>query len=292
LRVARLYQGDDEMLRIVTDGAADLPQAWQKEFDIDVVPINIHFGNKTYLQGIDLDNEGFYKLVDETRKIPKTSQPSPHQFSEFYRKIAQKSDTILSIHVTGKLSGTYTSAVAAGRELVELFHVIPFDSGTGSAAIGMMCRSARQLERVGKSVNEIVKHLEIMREKGRLVLALDTLEYARLSGRVGALQVAMASLLNVKPIAVLKNGVLNMTEKIRTRKASLNHLLDLVKEEMGDQPLMMSVVHARDPLAGKDLMERARKMFNTTDLFLTDLSISVTANLGPGTVGIVAFPAE
>jgi DegV family protein with EDD domain len=280
------------MLRIVTDGAADFPEAWQKEFDIDIVPINILFGDKTYLQGIELDNEGFYKLVDETRKVPKTSQPSPHQFSEFYKKIARKGDTILSIHVTGKLSGTYTSAVAAGRELAELFHVIPFDSGTGSAAIGMMCRSARQLERVGKSMTEIVKHLETMREKGRLVLALDTLEYARLSGRVGALQAAMASLLNVKPIAVLKNGVLNMTEKIRTRKASLDRLLELIKEEMGDQPLMMSVVHARDPLAGKDLMERARKMFNTTDLFLTDLSVSVAANLGPGTVGIVAFPAE
>jgi DegV family protein with EDD domain len=280
------------MLRIVTDGAVDLPQTWQKEYGIDIVPINIHFGDKTYLQGIDLDNEGFYKLVDETRKVPKTSQPSPHQFSEIYKKIAQKGDTILSIHVTGKLSGTYTSAVAAGRELVELFHVIPFDSGTGSAALGMMCRSARQLERIGKSADEIVKHLEIMREKGRLFLVLDTLEYARLSGRVGTFQAVMVSLLNIKPLVVLKDGVLTVTEKIRTRKASLDRLLGIVKEEMGDQPLMMSVVHARDLQAGKDLLERVRTTFKTTDLFLADLSISVAANLGPGTVGIVAFPAE
>jgi DegV family protein with EDD domain len=286
------WLGDDEMLRIVTDGAVDLPQTWQKEYGIDIVPINIHFGDKTYLQGIDLDNEGFYKLVDETRKVPKTSQPSPHQFSEIYKKIAQKGDTILSVHVTGKLSGTYTSAVAAGRDLVELFHVIPFDSGTGSAALGMMCRSARQLERIGKSVDEIVKHLEIMRKKGRLFLVLDTLEYARLSGRVGTLQAVMVSLLNIKPLVVLKDGVLNVTEKIRTRKASFDRLLEIVKEEMGDQPLMMSVVHARDLQAGKDLLERVRTTFKTTDLFLTDLSISVAANLGPGTVGIVAFPAE
>jgi DegV family protein with EDD domain len=288
----RLYQGGDEMLKIVTDGAADLPQAWPKGYEIDIVPINIQFGDQAYLQGVDLDNEGFYKLVDETKRVPKTSQPSPHQFSEVYKKIAQKGDTILSIHVTSKLSGTYTSAVAAGRELMELFRVVPFDSGTGSAALGMMCRSARQLERVGKSLDEIVKHLEVMRERGRLVLALDTLEYARLSGRIGTLQAALASVLKIKPIAVLKDGVLNMTEKIRTRKASLDRLLEIVKEEMGDQPLMMSVVHARDPLVGKELMEQARKMFTTTDLFLTDLSISVAANLGPGTVGIVAFPAE
>jgi DegV family protein with EDD domain len=280
------------MLRIVTDGAADVPQAWQKEYEIDIVPINIQFGMKTYLQGVDLDNEGFYKLVDENKKLPKTSQPSPHQFGEFYQRIAQKGDTILSIHVTGKLSGTYASAVTAGRELVDMFCVIPFDSGTGSAALGMMCRSARQLDRLGKSLEEIVKHLETMREKGRLVLTLDTLEYARLSGRVGTLQAALASVLKIKPIVVLKNGFLNMNEKIRTRKAALDRLLEIVREEKGDQPLMMSVVHARDPLAGKELMEQARKMFNTTDLFLTDLSISVAANLGPGTVGIVAFPAE
>ncbi len=280
------------MLRIVTDGAADLPQAWQKEYEIEILPINIQFGEKTYLQGVDLDNEGFYQLVEKTQKVPKTSQPSPHQFSEFYQKIARQGDTILSVHVTAKLSGTYASAAAAGRELVDRFLVVPFDSGTGSVAIGMMCRSARQLERLGKSLDEIVKHLETMRQKGRLVLTLDTLEYARLSGRVGALQAALASALKIKPIAVLKDGVLNMTERIRTRKAALERLMEIVKEEMGDQPLMMSVVHARDPLAGKELLEQARKMFKTTDLFLTDLSISVAANLGPGTVGIVAFPAE
>lgn len=280
------------MLRIVTDGAADVPSGWLAEFGIEIVPIHLNFGEKSYLQFVDLDNAGFYKLVDETRRIPKTAQPTPHEFSETYKKVAQPGDTILSIHVTSKLSGTYASAVAAGREVAGTFNVIPFDSGTGSAGIGMMCRAARQLERAGKTPDEIVKHLEVMREKGRVILALDTLEYARLSGRVGTLQAALASVLNVKPIAILKDGMLNMTEKIRTRKASLDRLLELVKEEMGDQPLMMSIVHARDPQAGQDLLERARTTFQTTDLFLTDLSISVAANLGPGTVGIVAFPAE
>lgn len=280
------------MLRIVTDGAADVPQAWQTEFEIYVVPIHINFGEKSYLQFQDLDNEGFYKLVDETKRVPKTAQPTPTEFSETYKKVAQPGDTILSIHVTSKLSGTYDSAVAAGREVAGQFNVVPFDSGTGSAAIGMMCRSARQMERAGKSIEEIVAHLEVMREKGRVILALDTLEYARLSGRVGTLQAALASVLNVKPIAILKDGALNMVEKIRTRKASLDRLLQMVKEEMGDVPLMICIVHARDPKAGEDLLERARSLFNTTELYLTDLSISVAANLGPGTVGIIAFPAE
>jgi len=280
------------MLRIVTDGAADVPQAWQTEFDIQVVPIHINFGEKTYLQYIDLDNEGFYQLVDQTKRIPKTAQPTPHDFSEFYKKIAQPGDTILSIHVTSKLSGTYASAVAAGRDLAETFNVVTFDSATGSMALGFMCRAARQMERAGKSLEAILEHLESMRATGRLVLALDTLAYARMSGRVGTLQAALASVLNVKPIAVLKDGLLIMTEKVRTRKASLERLLAMVKEDAGDQAVMMAIVHARDPKAGEALLEQARTMFNVKEILLNDLSISLAANFGPGTVGIVLFPAE
>lgn len=280
------------MLRIVTDGAADLPVAWQTEYDIHVIPVNIHFGEKTYLQNVDLDNAGFYRLVDETHKVPKTSQPSPHQFVEFYNKIAEEGDTILSLHITAKLSGTYASAVLAGKELAGKFNVYPVDSMTGSAGIGILCREARRLERAGKSIEEIIPALEQMRARSGVILALDTLEYARLSGRVGTLQAALASALNVKPIAVLKDGALNMTEKVRTRKGSLDRMLEMVKDEVGDREVIMAIVHARDPQAGADLMERARKIFKTRDLFLNDLSISVAANLGPGTVGIVFFPME
>ncbi|MCX6078775.1 MAG: DegV family protein [Chloroflexi bacterium] len=280
------------MLRIVTDGAADVPQEWQNEYAIDICPINIQFGEKTYLQYVELDNEGFYKLVDETKKIPKTSQPTPHQFSEFYKKIAQPGDTILSIHVTSKLSGTYASAIAAGRDMAGTYDVIPFDSATGSMAIGYMCRAARILERSGKSTEEIIKHLEIMRDTGRIILALDTLDYARMSGRVGTMQAALASVLNVKPIAILKDGLLLMTEKVRTRKASLERLLTIVKDEFGSKPVMVAILHARDPKAGQELLEQARLKLNVKEIYLVDLSISLAANFGPGTVGIVTFPVE
>jgi len=280
------------MLRIVTDGAADLVPGWDKEYDIHVVPINIQFGEKTYLQNIDLDADGFYKLVDESGVIPKTSQPSPHQFVQFYEKIAKPGDTILSIHITSKLSGTFDSAVAAARELAGKYNVIPFDSATGSTGIGMMCREARVLERAGQGIEAIVKRLERIRESSVIILALDTLEYARMSGRVKTLQAALASVLNVKPIAVLQEGVLHMAEKVRTRGASLDRVLAMVKEKIGDVPVNIAVVHARDPQAGQSMLERVRETFNVRDLFLTDLSISIAANLGPGTVGIVAIPVE
>ena len=281
------------MLRIVTDGAADMPPEWEKEFDIQVIPINIQFGDKTYLQNVDLDNAGFYKMVDETRTIPKTSQPSPHQFTEFYKKIAKKGDAIISIHVTSKLSGTYASAVQAAEEVKESFKVFPVDSMVGSVAIGIMCREARKMDRAGKSPEEIVKKLEGIRERVRAVFTLDTLEYARMSGRVGALQAALASVMNVKPVAVLKDGVLNMAERVRTRKASVARVIAIGVEEFGKTPVYLGILQANDKPSGETLMAEARKHFNVVgEPVLTDLSISVAANLGPGTVGLVLYPVE
>jgi DegV family protein with EDD domain len=280
------------MLRIVTDGAADILPEWAGEYGIDMIPINILFDEKSYLQGVELDNEGFYKLVDESKRIPKTSQPSPHQFVEFYRKIAQKGDTILSIHITAKLSGTYASAVAAAEELKDEFKVIPIDSAVGSLAIGLLCREARKLERVGKSVDEIVKYVEDIKYKVRVILTLDTLEYAKMSGRVKTLQAALASVLNVKPIAVLRDGDLNMTEKVRTRKAALDRVIEMAKEEYGDKPVYLAIVHARDPKSGEGLLEQAKDHFNHKETMIGELSISVAANLGPGTVGLILYPTE
>ena len=280
------------MLHIVTDGAADVPVAWEKEYDIDIIPINIQFGEKTYLQNVDLDTEGFYKLVDESKKIPKTSQPSPHQFMEFYKKIAQKGDTILSVHVTSKLSGTYASAVAAAQELKDMFRVIPVDSTGGSLGLGFMCREARKMDRAGKSVEQIVTYLEGIRDRVRVILTLDTLDYARMSGRVGTLSAALASILNVKPIAVLKNGLVDMVEKVRTRKAALDRILEMAVEEFGDQPIYLGIVHARDLASGNALMADANKRFNSKDTVLIDLSISLAANFGPGTVGLVLYPVD
>lgn len=279
------------MLRIVTDGAADLPDGWDTEYEIEVIPINIQFGEKTYLQFEELDNEGFYRLVDETGKIPKTSQPSPHQFVEFYKKIAKKGDTILSIHVTSKLSGTYASAVAAVEEVKGMFEVIPFDSAGGSLGTGFMCRAARMMDRAGKSLKQILQYLEGVRERVQIILTLDTLDYARMSGRVGTLSAALASLLNVKPIAKLEDGVVNMVDKVRTRKAALERVLEMGKEAVGDQEVYIGVMQARDPEAGKSMLAEARKRFKHKEAVMTELSISLAANFGPGTIGLILYPA-
>jgi DegV family protein with EDD domain len=281
------------MLGIVTDGAADIPFAWMEEFEIKRIPVNIHFGEKTYTQDVELSLDEFYKMVDDkSNPFPKTSQPSPHQFMEFYKQHFQPGDTILSIHITSKLSGTYASAVAAAEELKGAYNVVTFDSLGGSLGVGFMCRAARQMERAGKSVDEIVRYFESIRDQVHIILTLDTLEYARRSGRVDTLSAAMASILNVKPIARLQDGQVNMIEKVRTRKTALERVIDIGRELAGDKPVHLAAIHARDIESGQALLDEAKKYFNFKSAEITDLSISLAINFGPGTVGLVLYPAE
>jgi DegV family protein with EDD domain len=149
------------------------------------------------------------------------------------------------------------------------------------------------MDRAGKGPQEIVKTLEAVRGRIRAIFTLDTLEYAKMSGRVGAMQAALASLMNVKPIAVLKDGVLTMAERVRTRKASIARVIAMAEHEVGKTPLYLGVLQANDKPSGEALMAEARRHFNVVgEPVMTDLSISVAANLGPGTVGLVLYPTE
>lgn len=278
------------MLRIAMDSAGDMPPEWGSEYDIQVIPIQIFFGEKTYLQGVNLSNQDFYRMANQSKVFPKTSQPTPQQFVDFYHRIAQPGETILSVHVTSKLSGTYSSAEMAAQEVLGELNVIPIDSASGSAAMGYMAREARLMDRAGQSIQKIVERMHFIAHHVQIMLTLDNLEYARRSGRVQALQAALASLLNVKPVIALHEGMLDMADRVRTRRKSLEYVLAEMRRRVGNCLVNIAVVHASDPEAGNWMLERARQLFNHQDLIMTELSIGIAANLGPGTVGMAAYP--
>ncbi len=277
------------MLKIVMDSAGEIPDDWRSEYEVEVIPVNIQFQGKTYLQGVDLSNDDFYHLADTTGEIPKTSQPTPQQFVEVYERIARAEDTILSLHVTSKLSGTFNSAVLAARELKNKLKVIPFDSGSGSAALGFMCKEVRQLERAGATLQAILARLELIRKNINVVLTLDSLEYARRSGRVKALPAALAELIKLKPIIILKDGALDMKERVRTRQRSLDRVLEIIHERVDGRLVNVAVVHSQSLQAAKYLLQKVRETLKVNEAMLSELSIGVAANLGPGTIGIVAY---
>lgn len=280
------------MLRIVMDTAGDLPEGWKQEYGIDLIPINIIHEGKTYLQGVDIGYEKFYKIVEESEQLPSTSQPTPYQFIEFYRSIAEPGDTILSIHITERLSGTKASADQAAEELKDEFNVIPFDSASGTICMGMMAKKAREMDRNNQQIKDIIHELERIRSKMELVFTLDTLKFAQMSGRIKYLQAALASLLNVKPIIELKNGVIEMGEKVRSRAKSIALLIEKMERKFGDTAIQAGVVHARDRQAGLDLLQKVVSNFNCQEAVLGEISISLAAHFGPGALGIAAYPVK
>jgi DegV family protein with EDD domain len=280
------------MLRIVTDGAADMPVGWEKEYQIDILPIGVDFGDHVYQLPGELDSEKFYQLCRERREIPKTSLPSPGQIATFYRRIAQKGDTILSVHLASKLSGTFSAVKLAIQEMKEDIKVIPFDSLAGSAICGFMCREARLMDRAGENLQQIMKRMEHIRLRLMVVFTLDNVDFARYSGRINSLKGAIVSLLRIKPIVILSDGLLNMAERVRTRQKSLDKIIELLKKRMGQRKITVAVVHAADPVTAQNLAQRIKGIFNIKDLIITELALPVAAHLGPGTVGFAAYEVE
>jgi DegV family protein with EDD domain len=273
------------------DSAGDLPEEWIDRYEIDIIPINVHIGDDVYLENVNLSIDQFYDQVKKTGLIPKTSQPSIGQFMEFYRKIAQPGDVILSIHLTSKLSGTHESAVLAARELVdEPFEIHTFDTLAGTGIQGYMCREAREMDRAGKTAADILKRLEEIRENTQVIFTVDSLEFAQKSGRVNMLESILGSVLNIKPIITLQEGTLAVADKVRTRKASLEFVLAEISRRMGKRLVNAAVMHADDLKTGLEISKRVKEVLRVKEIFVQDLSVAIATHLGPGTVGIVAYP--
>lgn len=281
------------MLRIVMDSAGDLPEEWIKEYDIDVIPLNVHMGDDVFLENVDLSVDQFYSWVEKTGKIPKTSQPSPQRYINLYREIAKPGDVILSIHLTSKLSGTYESAVLAAQELKdEPYQIIPFDSLAGTGIQGYMCREVREMDRRGASLEQIIKRLELIRKGSEVIFTVDSLDFAQKSGRVQKLESILASVLNIKPIITLKEGTLAVANKVRTRKASLDFIIQEMSRRMAGNLINAAIIHAHDLATALEISERVEGFLNIKNIFIEELSVAIASHLGPGTIGIVAYPVE
>ena len=226
------------MIRIVTDSTCDLPAASLAEHGVVVVPVNIQFDHMSYQEGVTLTAAGFYQKVEAHNRLPTTSQPSIGQFQAAYRPLQADPDTeaILSIHITGNLSGTYESAVVAAGQMRVEPPITTFDSLSGSMGLGFQVLEAAEMARKGTSLPVILARLEALRERMRVYFSLDDLKYGRMGGRVGAAQALMASLLHIKPMLTVSEGKLALVGRVRSRTQALQALADTLCEQLGDRP--------------------------------------------------------
>ena len=282
------------MIKIIVDGSADMPVGWAEKFQFDILPMPIQIGGTTYYQGEDITPTMFYEILSKQsdQSHPQTAAPSPSRIAAFIERVTELGDTVLSINVSGKMSSTVTMVEHAAQQLRDKVRVITFDSGAGSAVLALMAREARLKEAAGESLEEILDVLKRIRDQVLVVLTLDNLEFAKRSGRVSALKAAVTSLLKIKPIISLQQGSLEMSGVVRTRNKALEQLVSRVKTRFGSQPIRVAVVHSQDPETAEQLKVMLGKKVTAVETVFTELSISVAANLGPGTVGIVAIPEK
>lgn len=159
-----------------------------------------------------------------------------------------------------------------------------------SAVLALMARDARLRDIAGETIEQILEKLRLLRDQLIIVLTLDNLEFAYRSGRVGKLQAALTSILDIKPIVTLKEGLLSMSDLVRTRRKSLEKIVAKVYQRFGNEAIKVAIVHSQDRPTAELLQKMISDTLNVTETIFTELSISVAANLGPKTVGIVAYP--
>ncbi len=280
------------MLKIVTDSTCNLSEEQIRTHDVRIAPITIQFGTQSYQEGIDIDRALFYRTIDERQIIPSTSQPTPAWFARFFEELAAQGHSILVITVTGEHSGTYSSAMLA-KSMVPTADVEVFDSRSISLGTGWMVLEAARMAESGKARADILARLAFIRDRAQLFLTPATLKYLQMSGRVGKLQGAIASLLNVKPIIALKAGQLDARENVRTRGRALERLLELMSETLGTQTVLnMAVIHAEVAGEAQALAERVRRMFKIRELLFADLVVSLAVHGGPGVIGLFGYPVR
>jgi DegV family protein with EDD domain len=221
-------------VRIVTDSTADIPLTVAEELGITVVPLTVSFGNESYLDGVELDNETFFQKLQASKTLPKTSQPPPGAFQEaFMRLIDEGADGIVAVLLSSKLSGTYSSALTARDTLSEDYQRVPIeliDSHSVSMGVGYTAMQAAQEAKQGASLETIKEHAVDRLERTRILFALDTLEYLSKGGRIGGASALVGNILSIKPILSFKEGMVVPIERPRTRAKAHARISQLVAE--------------------------------------------------------------
>ena len=266
-------------VRVVTDSTSDISQEDAARWGITVVPLTIHFGTEALRDGVDIRPPEFFDRLVETKTLPKTSQPSAGVFLETYQRLAQETDQILSVHISGKLSGTLNSARAARDALGPRARVEVVDAETVSWPLGFAARSAAEAAAADASVEDCATAARDAVARTTLIFTLDTLEYLQRGGRIGRARAWIGGIFNIKPILTIKEGEIAPLERVRSRMRAEERLFELATAEAELERL--AVCHSAMP----DEVERWADRLRTTR---PGVAVE-TAWLGP-VVGVYAGP--
>jgi DegV family protein with EDD domain len=277
------------LVKIVTDSTADIPEELATGLEITVVPCNVHFGLETYRDGIELSKHEFYTKLKASPTLPTTSAPAAGLFEATYRELASETDQILSIHLASTLSAIYNS-VCLGAEAISDAEIALIDSGQASMGLGWLVIAAARAAQEGQSLAQIVALVEDMMPRVRLFAALDTLEYLRKGGRVGKTVALFGALLNIKPLLEVRDSAVLPLERVRTRRRSIQRLIELVA---GLGPLEeLAVLHSNAPQAARRLAEEISFLHPLEHILIAEVGAIIGTHVGPNSLGAACVIAQ
>ena len=272
-------------VKIVTDSTADLSPEIVKELGITVVPEYVLFGEKTYRDGIDISYDELYEKLINNPKPPSTSQPTPADFTKVYQELSKETDEIISIHLSGKLSGTYSSAVQGKKLIDSRCNISVIDSESVTMGLGMLVMSAARLALNNEKPEKIVDEIKEEMKNIHLFATFDTLKYLALGGRIGKARALFGSILNVKPIITLRNGEFLPVGNFRTRAKALDKLCELAKNTVNINEL--AVVYSTTPDEAQGLKNRTSPLVESNHFYIARLGPALGVHGGPGTLAVV-----
>jgi DegV family protein with EDD domain len=271
----------------ITDSTAFITDELRNHPDVYVVPLGIIFGDKAFEDGVDLTTDELYHRIRTEKEVPKTSQPSSGRFAELFEKLKGEYESAIAVHISSKLSGTLASC-KTGAEMAE-FHVETVDSKSMSYAITYLIQSGIELNENGTDPGSIAKTLQSEADMSDNYILLGNLDQFYKGGRMSGTSYLLGSILKIKPIIrINRNGDFELFEKVRSEKKAVARMVDLLRESYEKFTInQVQIMHGNVHAKAEELATEIRSAFPKLDLFIGEISSTIAAHAGEGTVAIL-----
>ena len=278
-------------VKIICDSASEITRQQAEEWDVIVLPLKTIWEGTEYQDGVTMGAKEFYEKLIETDELPTTSQVTPYEFEEAFRKVLEQQDTAVCLTISSKLSGTYQSALIANEEVDHQIELV--DTMNVTLGENILVKRAVQLRDEGKTAKEIAAIIKAEREKVKVIALLDTLEYLKKGGRVSATAAFAGSVLNIKPVVGIVDGVVEVLGKARGSKNGNNKLIELIQDSGGvdfNRPCVLGYSGLNDDLLQKYLKDSEHLYQGRIESIpIVTIGSTIGTHAGPGAIGVAFF---
>lgn len=273
-------------IRILADSVSDLPESYQKQYNIEILPLMVNFENESFRDGIDLKTDEFFKKLKEATKLPTTSQVNPGTFIETFERIIAAGDEAVVILMSSDMSGTYNAALSA-IEYIGTDKISVIDSRAISFGYGLLVIEAARMAERGEGREAIAKAIGAQVSQMVNLFVVDTLEYLQKGGRLSAGEAFIGNLLSIKPIITIEDGKLKSLDKVRGRKKAVKWILDYLQSENIDlSNKTVGFFHADDEEHMEEFMQEIVQKYQPKEIIRSTVGTVVGTHSGPGCVAI------